>query len=383
MRVASVVSCALVLGCTGQLSEVQTHRGGPRLVDGGPPADGSAVPPAPGEDAGPDGRPAPPTPGDECGDSRTVARVYYGTLEPTYLPLTPGQAMAVGTFGGCSGLLITPTWVLTAAHCGLRTGARFCIGAEPSRPEHCFEAARVVDNPRGDMTLVELSGSAVERVPEVVPVPILTEELDGSWTGRTAEAAGYGQTETGSSGTRKFTAEPIVSLSGDTLTIDGEGRRGVCFGDSGGPVMVIAGDGTVRVAGDLSNGDGSCVGRDNYTRVDVYRDWIEGYTGPTVVGGAPCGEIDPVGRCMDGAATWCRGDELETERCAGDCGWDGAAGGFRCIEGSDPCGGVDAFGACDGQVARWCEGGVPRSRDCGACGESCQIVPEVGGVYCR
>ena len=386
VRVLCLSSCALLLACTGELSGPPGHnRDGPRLLDGGgvnPDVDGGELPPPPGTDGGPDDRPDPPTPRDECGDTRLSTSVYYGTLEPTYLPMTPGQVMAVGAFGGCSGTLIAPTWVLTAEHCGLGSGARFCIGPEPSSPEHCFGAARVIDNPRGDMTLVELSESAVARVPGVVPVPILTEDLDDGWIGRTAEAAGYGRTETGSSGTRKFTAEPIVSLSGDTLTIDGEGRRGVCFGDSGGPVMVIASDGTVRVAGDLSNGDGSCVGRDNYTRVDVYRDWIEGYTGPTVVEGAPCGDIDAVGRCMDSTAMWCAADELATERCEGICGWDEAAGGFRCIEGPDPCGGVDAFGSCEGGVARWCESGVARSRDCGACGETCQIVPEVGGVYC-
>ena len=126
------------------------------------------------------------------------------------------------------------------------------------------------------------------------------------------------------------------------LTIDGQGMRGVCFGDSGGPVMVIAADGTVRVAGDLSNGDGSCVGQDNYTRADVHRAWIEGFTGPTVV--------DPGGG-------------------GGDAG--------------DPCVGLDERGRCDGPVARWCQGGAPRQRDCAACGQACDWVDDVMGFYCR
>ena len=77
-----------------------------------------------------------------------------------------------------------------------------------------------------------------EPLPDPDPDPPgvdLTEDLDDSWLGRTAEASGYGRMENGGMGVRKFTAEPIVSLRGDTLTIDGEGRHGVCFGDSGGP----------------------------------------------------------------------------------------------------------------------------------------------------
>ncbi len=339
-------------------------------------------------DAGVPGAPdASPSPVDECGDVRVAPFVYYGTESPTYVPLTPGQILAVGTWGGCSGTLIAPTWVLTADHCGLSAGDSFCIGEDPANANRCLDAVRVVDNPDSDMTLAELEGDARDALPGVEPIPILTEAMDSSWLGRTAEAAGYGQQEDGGYGEREFTAEPIVDLNGHIMTIDGEGRHGVCFGDSGGPVMVVATDGTVRVAGDLSNGDGSCVDRDNYTRVDQSIDWIEAFTGPTVVDGAGCGAITPVGRCMSGGmAMWCGADDkLQTDSCpaAGkSCGWDAAAAGFRCIDGADSCGGVDAFGTCDGSVAQWCEGGVPKSRDCGSCGEICVLELSAGGAAC-
>src|SRR3990172_6552840 len=206
--------------------------------------------------------PAAPPPA-ECGAVRRAARVYYGTEQPTYVPLSAGQILAVGTFGGCSGALVAPTWVLPAAHCGLSGGTEVCMGTDPDDAAVGPAAAGAINTPGGDMTLVELDEDARARLPQVVPISIVTEDLGPAWIGRTAEAAGYGQTESGGYGTRRFTAEPIARLGGDVLTIDGHGMRGVCFGDSGGPVMVIAADGTVRVAGDLSNGDGSCVGQED------------------------------------------------------------------------------------------------------------------------
>jgi len=209
-----------------------------------------------------------------------VPKVYYGTERPTHVPLTDGQVMAVGSWGNCSGTVIADRWVLTANHCRIYEGQRFCIGQDADDPIACLQAQEVHRNPDADMTLVRLNGSATAAAEGLQPIPLLDEALDEDWIGVQAEAAGYGQQEDGGYGEREFVAEPIVDLDGHELTIDGEGRRGVCFGDSGGPVMVIDTEGTVRVAGDLSWGDPNCLGRDRYTRVDTNMEWLEGILGP-------------------------------------------------------------------------------------------------------
>jgi hypothetical protein len=311
--------------------------------------------------------------------------IFYGTNNPTHLPMNDNQIMAIGTFWGCSGLLITTEWVLTAAHCELRTGAQFCIGMDADNPNTCFTADGVYNNPYGDMTLVHLNRDVRELSPNVEPVPILDIDLDSSWIGKTAEAAGYGTDENGYSGTREFVAEPIVRLYGDTMTIDGQGYHGACFGDSGGPVMVVSDDGSVRVAGALSNGDTDCMGQDNYTRVDVYRDWIESYTGPTISGTIPedsCGTITYSGTCINGVLEWCDGGTVLTRDCEA-CGevcvfMDGP--GYVCIP--DQCNGLDYLGQCNGNIAEWCDNGNFRSSDCATYGKVCGYVNEQLGYYC-
>ena len=307
----------------------------------------------------------------------SAPKVYYGTEEPTHVSLQPSQVTAIGNFYGCTGTIIAPRWVITASHCGLSQQAEICFDRTVGNPSVCISGVRVIGHPEADLALLELSQDFREVRPDIDPIILFPDPLDQSWIGQTAEAAGYGSNERGEVGIKAFTAEPIVEIWNDLITIDGQGRQGVCFGDSGGPLMVMADDGVPRIIGVLSYGDQSCVGLDHFTRIDSYLEWIEEHTGPvTVPEERSCEELAVSGRCNpEGTvATLCTDEMVEIQRCeAGEhCAWSTQAEGWRCLpDDEDTCEGVTYYGQCQDGVLQWCDQGTLQTRNCLACGERC------------
>jgi hypothetical protein len=318
----------------------------------------------------------------------TVPKIFYGTDTPTHVDMSPEQIWAVGWFGGCSGALIKENWVLSASHCnGFWSGGVFCVSKDGDHPDNCVAIEEAHDHPNRDLSLIRLSQSAKVVLPGIEPIPLMVNPLGANWIGVRAEAAGYGQQENGYSGERQFSAEDIVQLSEETVTIYADGESGACFGDSGGPLLVIASDGSTRVAGTLSAGDESCVGYDYYTRVDKVMDWITDRIGPIqAVGPQPCGKTTHVGHCNQSAdrASYCGGDDfLHVDKCTDGrrCSWDLQQDGWRCVlEAQDPCIGITHWGQCEENILTWCDEGGLKQRNCGACNESCVAHEDVGFV---
>lgn len=191
--------------------------------------------------------------------------------------------------GFCTGSLVAPEVVLTAAHCQIEPGATATVMSfdQPIASEEVDEVAFHRYHNGGDafsdhdISLARLAGEL-----SVDPLPFALEPIADGAAGQTLTVVGFGVVdgEAMNGGGAKRVADFPVTAAIDDYFTGGMDGTSICYGDSGGPAFLTI-DGVPTVAGVTRSQFRDCSGLSQWTRVDTYAaefvvPFLDAWSGP-------------------------------------------------------------------------------------------------------
>ena len=196
----------------------------------------------------------------------------------------------------CSGTLVAPRVVVTAAHClGVATRPSVFFGTSLTLGGDARETVDARPHPDYDPNSLA-NDIAVLMLADPAPAsasswPLLDQPFESGFVGQELRLVGFGRglAPTASVGTKRQGASHISDYDPSTFGF-GPDPSQTCVGDSGGPAFLTI-DGIEYLAGVTSSGDAACSVSARDTRVDrVVSDFIRPYIAHSTEGSAGVGQ---------------------------------------------------------------------------------------------